>query len=59
MLFKSPNIKYKISDNEEVMMEKYYDKGYKCMISNNYDNIICEINDFMNSVRIKCDHYEN
>ena len=38
------------------LIEKYKKIGCKCMISNDYDYIICEINDFMKDVRIKCDH---
>ena len=29
--------------------------GYKCMISNDYDDIIREFINFMEDVRIKCD----
>lgn len=38
------------------MIEKYKKIDYECRISNDFDEIVCSIVEFMKSSRIKYDH---
>ena len=40
------------------LIERYEDNGYKCIVSNDYDLIIKEINDYMYDIYIKCKYRE-
>ena len=40
--------------HKKTLLEQYRDNGYKTLVSNDYDVIIREINDYLKSVRIKC-----
>lgn len=52
--FKTPLGNGVVSKEQKELLESYEDGGYKCLISNDYDMIIKEINDYMRDVRMKC-----
>jgi len=52
--FKTPLGCGKTSEAQENLLERYSENGYKVLVSNNYDFIINEINNYMRYVRIKC-----
>lgn len=55
---KSPTGKGVISDNQLKMELKYKQNGFKTLISNDYNDIICQIIEYMSNTRIKCQHCE-
>ena len=52
--FKSPNGQGKISEKQKDINEKMDNRGFKTLISNDYDDIIKEINDYLYKRRFKC-----
>ena len=52
--FKTHKYDGEISEHQKEMIDRYEDNGYKCIVSNDYDLIIKEINDYMQDIRIKC-----
>ena len=54
MEFKTPLGCGKTSEAQEELLERYSENGYKILISNDYDLILQEINQYMKDVRIKC-----
>jgi len=54
--FKNPSNVYKVSPQQNNMLEKFKRQNYKCLLSNNYDFIIKEIIEYFRDVRIKCDY---
>jgi prophage antirepressor-like protein len=52
--FKTPLCNGVISKEQKELLQEYEDNGYKCLISNDYDYIIKEINNYMYDVRVKC-----
>ena len=52
--FKTPQGNGIISEQQKELMDRYEDNGYKCIVSNDYDLITKEINDYMHNVRIRC-----
>ena len=52
--FKTPTGMGVVSEHQQKLLEKYKNNGYKTIISNDYDLIIIEINDYFLYVRIKC-----
>ena len=52
--FKSPTDKYIISNSKKKMQQQYIQNGYQFFISNNYDEIIKTIHDYMVDIRILC-----
>lgn len=52
--FKTPLGNGVVSKEQKELLESYEESGYKCLISNDYDLIINEINDYMRDVRIQC-----
>ena len=54
--FKSPNGKGVISEKQADMKVQYEANNFKTLISNNYDEVITEIIDFMRDTRVKCQH---
>jgi len=52
--FKSPNGKGVISEKQKEINEKMADRGFKTLISNDYDDIIKEINNYLSKRRFKC-----
>ena len=54
--FKSPTCNGIISANQLYCKEKLEGRGFKCLIMNNYDDIIIELNDYLRNRRYKC-HY--
>jgi prophage antirepressor-like protein len=55
---KSPTGKGIISENQLKMQLKYKQNGFKTLISNDYNYIICEIIEYMSNIRLKCQHCE-
>ena len=53
---KTPNGKGVVSDNQLKMKENYELNGFKTLISNNYDEVITSIIEFMRDTRVKCPH---
>jgi prophage antirepressor-like protein len=53
---KSPNGKGVISDKQLIMQKKYEMNNFKTLISNNYNEILFQIIEYMNNTRIKCLH---
>jgi prophage antirepressor-like protein len=54
--FKNPNGKGRISPNQLLMEHKYKLNGFKTLISNDYNECIIQIVDYMRLTRIKCMH---
>ena len=54
--FKSPTNNYVISDCQKEMQQKYILNGYKFIISNDYDEIIKTIHDYMLGIRVSCQY---
>ena len=52
--FKNPNGKGRISPNQLLMEHKYKLNGFKTLISNDYNECIIQIVDYMRLTRIKC-----
>jgi len=52
--FKTPLGNGILSKAQEKLLERYSENGYKVLISNDYELIINEIINYMQSVRIKC-----
>lgn len=52
--FKNPNNNYKITEAQKEMKKRYRNEGYKFIISNDYDGIVCIVNEHMNGLRIPC-----
>ena len=52
--FKTPQSNGVLSEQQKELIERYEANGYKCIVSNDYDLITKEINDYMHDVRIKC-----
>ena len=52
--FKTPLGKGVVSKEQEELLRRYEDNGYKCLISNDYDLIVIEINKYMRDVRVIC-----
>ena len=53
---KSPKGTGVISEPQKLMQEKYNLNGFKTLISNDYNQIIVEIIEYMRETRIKCQH---
>ena len=53
---KSPRGSGVISEPQKLMQEKYNLNGFKTLISNDYNQIIVEIIEYMRETRIKCQH---
>jgi prophage antirepressor-like protein len=51
---KSPKGKGVISEKQKDINEKMADRGFKTLISNDYDDIIKSINDYLSKRRFKC-----
>ena len=51
---KSPTGKGKLSDKQKNVLSLYELNNYKCLVSNDYEEITAEIDDYMLGVRIKC-----
>lgn len=56
MEFKSPSNDYTISVGQMKMKIEYEENQYKLIIENDYDEIIREVIDHMQGVRIRCRH---
>ena len=54
--FKSPTGNGIVSANQLYCKEKLEGRGFKCLIMNNYDDIIIELNDYLKNRRYKCYH---
>ncbi len=53
--FKSPTLKGILSPTQKQNLERLTLRGYKCFLSDDYDDVIREINNYMMTRRIKCD----
>jgi hypothetical protein len=54
--FKSPTGKGVVSKNQTKMLKKYKRNNFKTLITNNYDECILQIAEYMRDTRINCDH---
>ena len=52
--FKTPQCSGIITDQQKELIDRYEENGYKCIVSNDYDLIIKELNDYMHDIRIRC-----
>lgn len=52
--FKSPNGLGVVSEKQENMKNRLEERGYKYILSDNYDDIIIELNDYLSNRRYKC-----
>ena len=52
--FKTPRYDGVLSEKQKELIKRYEGNGNKCIVLNDYDLIIKEINDYMHNVRIKC-----
>ena len=53
---KSPKGAGKVSDSQQVMLEKYRQNNHKVVVTNDYDECIIELIDYFKHVRIGCKH---
>ena len=54
MEFKTPQCSGIITDQQKQLIERYEENGYKYIVSNDYDQITKELNDYMHDNRIRC-----
>jgi hypothetical protein len=54
--FKSPTRKVVLSPHQRQNLERLTIRGYKCFLSDDYDDVIKKINNYMMTRRIKCDN---
>ena len=52
---KSPTLKGKLSPQQKDNLERLTLRGYRCYLSDDYNGVIKEINNYMITRRIKCD----
>ena len=52
--FKSPNGLGVVSEKQENIKNRLEERGYKYILSDNYDDIIIELNDYLQNRRYKC-----
>ena len=52
--FKTPQLNGVLSEQQKNLIDRYEDNGYNCIVSNDYDLIVKEINDYMHDIGIKC-----
>ena len=53
--FKTPNCRGSVSPDQKSVLELYRANGYKTLVTNDYDECILEIIEYMRGTRIKCD----
>ena len=53
--FKSPTLKGKLSPQQKDNLARLTLTGYRCYLSDDYDDVIKEINNYLITRRIKCD----
>ena len=56
---KSPAGKGILSEHQKSIIVKLEARGYKCVVSDNYDDIIIQLNDYLKNIRHKCYYCEN
>ena len=54
--FKSPNGRGVLSPDQSMILLQYQNKGFKTLVSNDYDHIIEQVIEFFRDVRIKCSY---
>ena len=54
--FKNPNGKGILSPDQCMMLQQYQNKGFKTLISNDYDHIIEQLIEYFRDVRILCSY---
>ena len=54
--FKSPNLKGILSPSQKQNLERLKLRGFFCYLSDDYDDVIREINNYMMTRRIKCQY---
>ena len=54
--FKSPTCKGVLSPSQKQNLERLALRGYRCYLSDDYDDVIKEINNYMMTRRIKCQY---
>ena len=52
--FKTPHNTGGISDHQKKLIERYEENGCKCIVSNDYDLITKELDDYMDDILIRC-----
>ena len=52
--FKTPTGKGSLSAHQENLLGRYEDNGFKCVVSNDYDLIIKELNTYCEDIRVLC-----
>ena len=56
---KSPAGKGILSEHQKSIILKLEERGYKCVVSDNYDDIIIQLNDYLKNIRHKCYYCKN
>ena len=54
--FKSPTCKGVLSPHQKQILDRLTLRGYRCFLSDDYDDVIKEINNYMITRRIKCNN---
>ena len=54
--FKNPNGKGNLSPDQSMMLLQYQNKGFKTLVSNDYDHIIEQLIEYFRDVRIVCSY---
>ena len=54
--FKNPNGKGILSPDQSMILRQYQNNGFKTLVSNDYDQIIEQIIEYLRDVRILCSH---
>ena len=55
--FKSPTNNYHVSEAQKEMKKKYLDNGYAFILSNDYDKICMNIDEYMKGIRLPCKYW--
>ena len=53
---KTPKGNGVLSPDQSIMLQQYQNNGFKTLVSNDYDQIIEQINEYFRDVRILCSH---
>ena len=56
MEFKSPKRNGILSSDQSMILLQYQNNGFKTLVSNDYDHIIDQVNEYFRDVRIKCSY---
>ena len=57
--FKSPTGRGELSEKQKQVIQQFKKLNFKTIVSNNYDEIIIKLTDYIREIRIQCDYCKN